>query len=198
MDVQWNLSDMESIGGHPTEIVGAPGLINTDVGPAVEFDGVGDALVVDANPLIGVEAFTAEVVFRPDPEGPTAQRFLHIQEEGSINRLLFEIRLTANNRWFLDTCIETDGGGHVLFAEDFEHDLGPWYHAAIVVADGMFRHYTNGELELETKIAFAPLQQGQTSLGMRHNRVSWYRGAIRTARFSSRPLPPDEFVKRID
>ena len=87
-----------------------------------------------------------------------------------------------------------EGEGYAQFAEDFKHTLGPWYHGAIVVADGMFRHYINGELELETEISFTALGRGQTSIGVRHNRVSWYRGAIRTARFSSRPLAPDEFL----
>jgi hypothetical protein len=194
MDVQWNLDNMESIDGCRTEIVGAPRLIDTDSVPAIEFDGVGDALVVDANPLAGLDTFTAEILFRPYPNGPSAQRFFHIQEDGSDNRLLFETRLTADEGWFLDTFISSEGEGYVQFAENFVHPLGPWYHAAIVVADGMFRHYVDGELELETEIAFTPLGRGQTSIGVRYNRASWYRGAIRTARFSSRPLAPDEFL----
>ena len=59
MDEHWHLPYLESIGGHRTEIVGAPELVDIDAGPAVEFDGVGDA-----NPLAGLEAFTAEVVCR--------------------------------------------------------------------------------------------------------------------------------------
>ena len=39
---EWNLSSMDSVGGHETEIVGSPRLIATDTGRAVEFDGVGD------------------------------------------------------------------------------------------------------------------------------------------------------------
>ena len=62
-----------------------------------------------------------------------------------------------------------EGEGYVQFAEDFKHTLGPWYHGAIVVADGMFRHFINGELELETEISFAALGRGQTSIGVRHN-----------------------------
>ena len=191
----WNLSDMESVGGHHTEIVGTPKLIDTDAGAAVEFDGVGDALVVDTNPLAGLIEFTAEVIFQPYPEGLSAQRFFHIQEEGSDNRVLFETRLTANNQWFLDTFIAAGEGGQALFAEDFEHELDSWYHAAIVVADGLFRHYVNGELELEAKLDFVPQGQGQTSVGVRHNRVCWYKGAMRSARFSSRTLVPAEFLK---
>ena len=107
MDEHWHLTDLESIGDHRTEI-GAPELVDIDAGPAVEFDGVGDA-----NLLAGLEAFTAEVVFAPHPDGPAAQRVFHIQENGSDNRLLFETRLTADDRWFLDTFIMTEGEGYV-------------------------------------------------------------------------------------
>ena len=190
----WNLSDIESVGGHPTEIVGAPRPIDTDSGSAVEFNGTDDALVVDANPLAGLDAFTVEIVFQPYPDGPTAQRFFHIQEDGSDNRLLFETRLTGDGRWFLDTFIKAGEANCALFAEQFEHALGPWYHVALVVGDGAMRHYTNGELELEAEIPFVPLGTGQTSVGVRFNRVSWYKGAMRTVRFSSRPLAPGEFT----
>lgn len=191
----WDLCNMESVGGHHTEMVGTPVLIETEAGTAVEFDGAGDALVVDANPLIDLEAFTAEVIFRPYPGGLGSQRFFHIQEDGSDNRLLFETRLTDGDEWFLDTCIQAGAEGKVLFAEQFKHVIGPWYHIAIVVADGMFRHYVNGEMELETEIDFVPLKQGQASVGVRINRVSWYKGAMRIARFSSRGLTPNEFLE---
>ena len=193
----WDLSDMESVGGHPTEILGTPGRIDTDSGTAVEFDGEGDALVVGANPLAGLDAFTVEIVFQPYPEGLAAQRFFHIQEDGSDNRLLFETRLTEDGRWFLDTFIKAGEANCALFAEEFEHALGPWYHVALVVGDGAMRHYTNGELELEAEIPFVPLGPGQTSVGVRFNRVCWYKGAMRTVRFSPRPLAPGEFVGKI-
>ena len=192
---EWNLSSMDSVGGHETEIVGSPRLIATDTGRAVEFDGVGDALVVDTNPVMGFEAFTAEVIFQPYPGGLFAQRFFHVQEGDSDNRLLFETRLTDDGEWFLDTCLQAGAEGQVLFAEDFVHAIGPWYHAAVVVSDGWFRHYVDGELELETEIAFTPLGQGKPCVGVRINRVCWYKGAMRTARFSSRALEPHEFLE---
>ena len=133
------------------------------------------------------------MIFQPYPGGLTAQRFFHIQEEGSDNRLLFETRLTDDDEWFLDTCLHAGDDGHVLFAEDFKHAIGPWYHAAVVVGDGRFRHYVNGELELETDITFAALKRGWTSVGVRINRECWYKGAMRTARFSPRVLTPSEF-----
>ena len=185
---------MDAVGGHETEIVGQPKRIDTDAGTAVEFDGAGDALVVDTNPLAGFQEFTAELIFQPYPNGLTAQRFFHIEENDSESRLLFETRLTGNNEWILDAFIKVGEQGYVLFDEESRHTIGPWYNVAIVVGDGLFRSYTNGELELETKIDFVALNPGKTSLGVRMNRVCWYKGALRAARFSPQPLGPADFL----
>ena len=190
----WNLSDMEAVGGHGTEVVGHPKQIGTGAATAVEFDGAGDALVVDVNPLAGLEQFTAEVVFQPYPGGLSEQRFFHIQESDSESRLLFETRLTDGNEWILDAFIRVGDRGYVLFDQESRHAIGPWYHVAIVVADGRFRSYTNGALELETEIDFVAQKRGKTSLGVRMNRVCWYKGAMRSARFSPQPLEPALFL----
>lgn len=190
----WDLSAMDAVGGHETEIIGRPKRIDTDAGMAVEFDGAGDALVVDSNPLAGLQRFTAELIFRPYPGGLTEQRFFHIQENDSESRLLFETRLTDNDEWILDAFIKVGERGYVLFDDAASHAIGPWYHVAIVVGDGLFGSYTNGELELETEIDFVEQGRGKTSLGVRMNRVCWYKGALITARFSPRPLAPAEFL----
>ena len=76
---------------YPGRVVGIrPGLIDTPQGKALRFDGSGDALLLGVNPLSGLKQFTAEIVFQPAADGPKEQRFLHFQEEGSENRLLFE------------------------------------------------------------------------------------------------------------
>ena len=190
----WDLSEMDAVGGHETEIVGQPKRIATDEGTAVEFDGAGDALVVDNNPLAGLQAFTAELIFQPYPGGLTEQRFFHIQENDSESRLLFETRLTDSNEWILDAFIKVGKRGYVLFDQESRHAIGPWHHVAIVVGDGVFRSYTNGELELETEIDFVAQERGKTSLGVRMNRICWYKGAMRTARFSPQPLAPADFL----
>jgi hypothetical protein len=47
-----------TVSGHP-QIIEAPG------GKAIAFDGVGDSLLLNENPLAGAEAFTLEAVFVP-------------------------------------------------------------------------------------------------------------------------------------
>ena len=190
----WNFDSLELVGGYHTEIIGMPRCLETNQGITVQFDGIGDALVLDTNPLAGLAEFTVEVVFQPFPNGQVEQRFFHMQESGSDRRVLFETRLTEDNQWFLDTFIQLDEENYALFAEHHKHPLGPWYHAAIVVGDGLFRHYVNGMLELETPISYLPLKEGQTSLGVRLNRVCWYKGAIRTVQITPQVLPPTGFL----
>lgn len=192
--IDWNLDSLASIGGHAVTLLGSPRAIDTALGPAIEFDGVDDALLVPSNPLAGVRQFTVEVIFRPDPAGSQEQRFLHLQENGSKDRVLFEIRLTPDGQWFLDTYIKTGGTGHTLYARGFKHLFGPWYHAAIVVDGERMRHYVNGKMELSRPIEFQPLGPGRTSLGVRINEVDWFKGAIRKTRFTGKVLSPDEFL----
>jgi len=191
----WNVDNLEAIGGHPLRVLGAPRVIETSAGSALEFDGVDDAVFVDTHPLAGLQSFTVEVVFQPYAGGEEEQRFFHMQEEGTDNRVMFETRLTDDDRWFMDTFIQSGEGRHTMYAEDHKHPIGPWYHAAIVVGDGRFSHYVNGVLELTKEIAFEPQKPGRTSLGVRINEVYWYKGAIRKTRFTPRVLSPDAFLK---
>jgi hypothetical protein len=193
--ITWDFTQLDQVGGHKTTVVGAPRVIDTPGGKAVEFDGVDDGLFVDFNPVAGLEKFTAEVIFRPDAGGPQAQRFFHLQEDGSENRLLFETRLTADNQWYLDTFIKSGDGNYTLLAEKWPHPIGPWYHAAVVMDGKTMRHYVNSKEEMATPIVFKPQQQGRTSIGVRINKVSWFKGAVRQFRLTPSALGPQEFLK---
>lgn len=193
--ITWNLDRLDGIGGHKVTVLGEPKVIDTPAGKALEFDGVDDAILLDVNPLAGLKEFTAEVVFQPYASGPKEQRFFHMQEAASENRVLFETRLTDDRQWFLDTFLKSGDGNYTQFAKDALHKLGPWYHAALTIDAKQMRHYVNGQLELSTAIEFQPLAPGQTSLGVRLNKVHWYKGAIRQVRVTPRVLMPDAFLK---
>lgn len=193
--IVWNLDNLETIGGHKVTVVGQPKVIETDRGKAIEFNGKDDALFVPANPLAGLKEFTAEVVFRPAAGGPKEQRFLHFQPKETEERLLFETRLPVEGQWFLDTYLQSGEGKHTLFADKFLHPLGPWYAAAVVVDGKTMRHYVNGKEELAAEVKLIPLAAGETSIGVRYNKVHWYQGAIRQIRVSPTALKPDEFLK---
>jgi PelA/Pel-15E family pectate lyase len=192
--VVWRLDNLEVIGGLPVTVAGEPTLIDTPAGKALEFDGVDDAIFLDAHPLQGMSTFTVEVIFNPYKDGAAEQRFFHMQESASDARVMFETRLVDGNRWFLDTFVKSGEQRVTLFAEDHTHAIGQWRHAAIVVDGAMMRHYVDGQLELSGPLQYRSQGSGGTSLGARINRVHWFKGAIRTARFTPRVLEPDEFL----
>jgi hypothetical protein len=191
---EWSFERLDVVGGHKTTIVGTPRLIEAAGSKAVEFDGQ-SAIFLGVNPLAGLKQFTAEVVFRPAANGPKEQRFLHFQEEGSDNRLLFEIRVTEGNRWFLDTFLKSGDGNYTLYAMNSLHPIGPWQHAAVVMDGTTMRHFVNGAEELSTPLQFVPQKPGQTSIGVRINKVSWFHGAVRQIRITPRVLTPQDFLK---
>ncbi|MGD9021124.1 MAG: hypothetical protein PVF46_04955, partial [Lysobacterales bacterium] len=135
-----------------------------------------------------------EVVFKPYADGLPEQRFFHMQEDASESRVMFETRLVEDGQWLVDTFIKSGDQGVPLYAVDDKHEIGPWYHAAIVVDGNSFSHYVNGNLELGEDIQYAAQGPGRTSLGVRLNEVHWFKGAISTARFTSSALAPEEFL----
>jgi hypothetical protein len=191
----WELNTANNLGGYATQVLGAPRLIETPEGKAIEFDGQQDGIIVDTNPLAELERFTLEVVFRPDAGGPKEQRFVHLQEAGGENRILIETRLTGDNRWFLDTFIRSGETNQTLYAEKFLHAVGEWYQAALVFDGREMRHYVNGVQEMSAVIHYQPMKPGQISLGVRLNRVFWFKGAVRTVRFTYDALAPSDFLK---
>jgi hypothetical protein len=73
--------------------------------------------------------------------------------------------------------------------------VGQWHHVAMVYDGTEFRHYVNGVLQGKATVKLAPQQAGRTSIGVRINRVDYFKGAIRLARMTRRPLDPSEFLK---
>ncbi len=72
---------------------------------------------------------------------------------------------------------------------------GKWYHVALVVDDGKIVNYVNGKVELEGDLDFGPINTGETSIGVRLNRVSWFKGAVYIVLITPRALKPDEFTR---
>jgi lysophospholipase L1-like esterase len=191
--ITWRINSREKIGGQTTETLGNPQVVDTPAGHAVLFDGVDDGLVVKTNPLAGAAAFTVEAVFRPDAGGTFEQRWFHIQEVAHDNRVLLEIRLTGDE-WFLDSFIKSGDHKLTLYSESFKHKTGEWYHVALTFDGVTMRHFVDGREELSGPLTIQPLGGGNTSIGVRMNRVFWFKGAIRKARFTRRALSPREFM----
>jgi len=187
----WTFDRLDRIGGHPTTILGNPRVVETAIGKAVEFDGVDDALVVDVHPLAGAETFTWEAIFRPDGGG-AEQRWFHLQETGSDNRMLFEIRV-SDGRWYLDSYGHSGDAQRALMNRERLHPVGQWHHVASLYDGREFSNYVNGERENAAEIHFAPQRQGRTAIGVRMTLVDYFKGAIHVARFTRRALQPSEF-----
>lgn len=192
--VVWNFDRLDRLGDSKASVIGSPRVVTLDGVRAVEFDGAGDGLFLGVHPLAGAKQFTVEVVFRPAPGGLPEQRFFHMQEHTSDDRVMFETRLVGKDKWFLDTFVKSGDQERTLYAETFLHPLGPWYHAALVVDGRQMRHYVGGQLELTTDLDYRSQGPGRTSFGVRLNKVYWYCGAISQARFTHRALKPNEFT----
>lgn len=193
--VEWRLDSLKVIGGHTVSAIGAPRLVQTEVGPAVEFNGASDGLFLETNPLRGLERFTVEVVFQPAADGPEEQRFLHIEEGGTGSRALIELRMLPGAMWSLDTYLRTRDAGVTLLDRRNAHPAGRWYSAALAYDGRSMTHYVNGVPELSGAIAFSALAGGRTSLGVRQNRVSWFKGRIHSVRITHEALPPDRLIR---
>jgi hypothetical protein len=191
----WHFDNIARVGGHPTTVLGHPRVIETPKGTVMEFNGVDDALFLDLHPLAGAEAWTWEVIFRPDPDGAPEQRFFHLQEDGSDNRMLFEIRLMGKE-WCLDSFAKSGEASRALMDRSKLHPAGDWYHAAAVYDGHEFRNYVDGVLEGKAEIHLAPQGAGKTSLGVRINRINYFKGAIREARMTTHALAVSEFLKK--
>lgn len=187
----WTFDRLDRIGGHETTVLGSPRVIDAPMGKAIEFDGVNDAILVGVHPLAGAATFTWEAIFRPDG-GARAQRWFHLQEDGSQNRMLFEIRV-ADSQWFLDAFAYSNGNEKALINKNALHPVGQWYHVAAVYDGTTYSNYVNGVKQLDFPIALAPQQAGRAAIGVRLTLVDWFKGAVHLSRFTRRALPPAEF-----
>ena len=110
-------------------------------------------------------------------------------------RFLFELRTKDGQSW-LDAFVTGAGYRSLLLFEDKKHPVGQWYHVAQTYDGKIHRSYVNGVLQGELALsAYKPMGPGATSVGTRINRVKYFKGALRQARFTRRALAPDQFLK---
>jgi hypothetical protein len=187
----WRVAALSAIGGHAAEMIGAPRVVDG----AVVFDGKKDGLLVSANPLAGRATWTVEVWFKPEEQGPAEQRFWHAQDAAGA-RALFETRLDGRGAWWLDTYLMQPGNeGRPLIDPQRKHPTGQWHWVALRYDGKTMAHFVNGEKEREGPVVFGPMGAGRTSLGVRQNRVHWFKGAIREVRVTSEVLPEEKLQR---
>jgi len=196
----WTFDRLDQLGGHPTTVWGHPRVIDTPLGKAVEFNGEDDGLLIGVHPLAGAETYTWEAIFRPDGGNPE-QRWFHLEENPATgsdkdNRMLFEIRV-IDGRWCLDAFNKSASAQKALLDRTHLHELGQWFHVAAVYDGKEFRNYVNGVQEVAAQIHLEPQGAGQTAVGVRINKVFYFKGAVRMARFTRGVLTPEQFLKPV-
>lgn len=186
--------DTSSVSGRVPTVLGAPVVTELELGAALCFDGVDDGLVFDENPIQGRAAFTIEALFRADSAGPAAQRFVHVQENGSENRAMVETRVSENS-FYLDTFLSSQGSEVTLAEPTRLHPTATFHWAALSYDGDRMRQFVDGVEELSGELPFAPLGPGQLSVGVRLNRQYWFKGCIREIRFTPRALGTAQLQK---
>jgi hypothetical protein len=131
----------------------------------------------------------------PATDGSEEQRFLHFEEPEAENRTLIELRLLTGASWCLDTFLKHGEASLALIDKAALHPAGRWYVAALSWDGRTMRHFVDGVQEMSGDVAFRPHQPGRTSIGVRMNRRSWFKGRIRTIRISPEALPAGRLMK---
>jgi len=187
--VIWKITSVSQVGKYTPEVLGKPRLSNNGHA-ALTFNGVNDGLIVPGNPIEGWSKFTIEFLFKPDGDGPVQPRFVHFQDKEE-NRGTLEIRLTPKKRWYLDAFLKngkTIDKGLALNDTTLLHDADKWYWVAMVFDGKIMTSYVNGVKELQGPVNFPVMTAGQISIGVRLNKVNWFKGAISEARFHPEAL----------
>jgi hypothetical protein len=171
---------------------GNPKTLASKYGDALQFNGLSDGLFLDQMPLNSLKEFTIEVLFRPESGGNFEQRLLHFGEIKG-DRVLLEIRSTGKD-WYFDAFINSKEEKKTLIDSTLLHPLNQWYHLAYVVDHGLLITYVNGVKELESRINLTPLLTGKTSIGVRQNEQSWFKGAIYNIKITPKALNTKYFT----
>jgi hypothetical protein len=209
-DVTWQFDRLDNIGGNRAHVDGQPKIITTAAGKAVLFDGVHDGLFIDKHPLAGFPQFTFEALVRPDGGDP-AQRWFHLAEtdpktglDATVDannptadknsRFTFELRVDGD-RCYFESFAYGPGYRSALIDKTKTHPLGQWYVVTQTYDGQAHRSFVNGVLEKEAPIAYVPQGPGHSSVGVRINHVSYFKGAVMRAHFAPRALPSSEFIR---
>ena len=209
-DVVWQFDRLDKIGGFPAHVDGQPKVITTPAGKAVLFDGVHDGLFIDKHPLAGFSQFTFQALVRPDGGDP-AQRWFHLAETDpktgldattdpnnptadKNSRFTFELRVDGD-RCYFESFTHGPGYQAALIDKTKTYPLGQWYVVTQTFDGQIYRSFVIGVLEKEAPIAYVPQGPGHSSVGVRINHVSYFKGAVMRAHFAPRALASSEFMK---
>jgi hypothetical protein len=92
--------------------------------------------------------------------------------------------------------LSTGNSALALTDTAFNHGVGLLQHLALVYENGIVTNFVNGIKELTGKVNFNPIADGQISIGVKQTQKSWFKGVIKTTKFTPGLLKPYEFIKQ--
>ena len=193
---RWIVDNTTSIHGNAPMVHGSPQVMASPQGDALCFDG-DDAVVLNANPVRGLAAFTMEVFMRIDGVTNAAfnqPRYLHV-ETTDASRLTMEARVTDMS-WYLDTfLLSSNGQSRTLIDATKVHPVGQWTWTALTYDGAQMRHFVDGVEDASGAVTVPMYGAGKMSLGVRQNLVNWFVGCIREVRITPTALAPADLQR---
>ena len=194
----WKFDFLTNINGYTVEQMGQPKVVSTPLGKAVSFDGDGDRLLVNTNPLGDATEFTIEIVFKANDVFPKNHepRIFHIESpDNPARRITIELRLNDKKQWYFDAFIKSEKSQFTLIDPTKVHPVGEWAHAAMTYKDRQFISYVNGKKELSGEVDYLTIPvNAKTSVGARMNQIHWFNGDVLQVRVTKKSLLPSEFL----
>jgi Concanavalin A-like lectin/glucanases superfamily len=194
----WKFDSLTNINGYAIEQMGQPKIVASPFGKAVSFDGDGDRLLVNANPLGDATEFTIEIVFKANDIFPKNHepRIFHIESpDNPARRITIELRLNDKKQWYFDAFIKSEKSQFTLIDPTKVHPVGEWAHAAMTYKDRQFVSYVNGKKELSGEVDYLTIPaNAKTSVGARMNQIHWFNGDVLQVRVTKKSLLPSEFL----
>jgi len=194
----WSFDSLSNIKGNAVEQLGQPKIVDTPLGKAVSFDGDGDRLLVNANPLGDATEFTIEIIFKANDVFPKNHepRVFHIESpDNPARRITIELRLNDKKQWYFDAFIKSEKSQFTLIDPTKVHPVGEWVHAAMTYKNREFVSYVNGKKELTGEVDYLTIPaSAKTSVGARMNQIHWFNGDVLQVRVTKKLLKPNEFL----
>ena len=76
-----------------------------------------------------------------------------------------------------------------LIDRNVRHSAAAWHAAALTYDGKIMADFVDGKQVQAGVVAFGPMGAGRTLIGVRQNKVSWFKGRVRLVRFSTEALP---------
>ncbi len=193
MAVDWKLTTGRFAAGQFIGVEGQPTPQVDGTLTYTQFNGHSDGYFIQDNPVAGMKTFTIEMKIRADLDGATEPRFLNINDVAG-GRITMELRQVPDGRWALDVFFLQKPSRIQLMDVTKLHPGGVWHWVAMTYDGKTMISYIDGQKELSADGELKPMDKGEMSLGVRLNRIFWFKGGIAEFKATPRALAPAELA----